>query len=64
MLLELILVIIQKVLIKLYPRLEKISKWDIAAGHAIVNAAGGLASITNIQTDYRVNAKFTTNIIE
>ena len=38
--------------------------WDIAAGAAIVDAAGGLASITNIQTDYRVNAKFTNNIIE
>jgi len=38
--------------------------WDIAAGAAIVNAAGGKASITNIQTDYRVNAKFTNNIIE
>ena len=33
--------------------------WDIAAGAAIVNAAGGLASITNIQTDYRVDAIFT-----
>ena len=33
--------------------------WDIAAGAAIVNAAGGVASITNIQTDYRVDAKFT-----
>ena len=38
--------------------------WDIAAGAAIVNAAGGFASITNVQTDYRVNAKFTNNIIE
>ena len=38
--------------------------WDIAAGAAIVNAAGGLACITNIQADYRVNAKFTNNIIE
>jgi myo-inositol-1(or 4)-monophosphatase len=38
--------------------------WDIAAGAAIVNAAGGLASITNIQNDYRVNAKFTNNIIK
>ena len=38
--------------------------WDIAAGAASVNAAGGLASSTNIQTDYRVNAKFTNNIIE
>ena len=33
--------------------------WDIAAGAAIVNAAGGIASITNMQTDYRVDAKFT-----
>ena len=38
--------------------------WDIAAGAAIVNAAGGLASITNIQNDYRVNAKFTNNKID
>ena len=38
--------------------------WDIAAGAAIVNAAGGLASITNIQNDYRVSAKFTNNIIK
>mgnify|MGYP001048747476 FL=1 len=33
--------------------------WDIAAGAAIVNAAGGIASITNIQADHRVDAKFT-----
>ena len=33
--------------------------WDIAAGAAIVNAAGGVASITNIQTDYRVDVIFT-----
>ena len=33
--------------------------WDIAAGAAIVNAAGGVASITNIQADHRVDAKFT-----
>ena len=38
--------------------------WDIAAGAAIVNAAGGHTSITNIQTDYRVNAKFTNNKID
>ena len=38
--------------------------WDIAAGAAIVNAAGGLASITNLQTDYRVNAKFTNGKID
>tara|TARA_B100000795_G_scaffold220244_1_gene174698 strand:- start:1921 stop:2661 length:741 start_codon:yes stop_codon:yes gene_type:complete len=33
--------------------------WDIAAGAAIVNAAGGKAHISNIQDDYRVDAKFT-----
>jgi myo-inositol-1(or 4)-monophosphatase len=33
--------------------------WDIAAGAAIVNAAGGEASITNMQADYRVDALFT-----
>ena len=33
--------------------------WDIAAGAAIVEAAGGLASIKNIQADYRVDAIFT-----
>ena len=33
--------------------------WDIAAVAAIVNAAGGIASITNIQADHRVDAKFT-----
>ncbi|MDC0922788.1 inositol monophosphatase [Gammaproteobacteria bacterium] len=33
--------------------------WDIAAGAAIVNAAGGVTSITNIQADYRVDAIFT-----
>ncbi len=38
--------------------------WDIAAGAAIVNAAGGHTSITNIQTDYRVDAKFTNNKID
>jgi len=32
--------------------------WDIAAGAAIVNAAGGKARISNIQDDYRVDAKF------
>ena len=38
--------------------------WDIAAGAAIVNAAGGIAFITNMQTDYRVDAKFTNKKIE
>ena len=38
--------------------------WDIAAGAAIVKAAGGLVSISNLQLDYRVDAKFTNNNIE
>ncbi len=38
--------------------------WDIAAGAAIVNAAGGIASISNLQPDYRVNARFSNNQIE
>ena len=33
--------------------------WDIAAGAAIVEAAGGVASIKNTQTNYRVDAIFT-----
>ena len=37
--------------------------WDIAAGAAIVNAAGGRASITNFQNDHRVDAQFTNNKI-
>ena len=37
--------------------------WDIAAGAAIVNAAGGIASITNLQSDYRVDAKFTNQYL-
>jgi len=38
--------------------------WDIAAGAAIVSAAGGITSITNLQPDYRVDAKFSNNQIE
>jgi myo-inositol-1(or 4)-monophosphatase len=38
--------------------------WDIAAGAAIVAAAGGITSITNLQPDYRVDAKFTNKNIE
>ena len=38
--------------------------WDIAAGAAIVNAAGGKVSIKNFQSDHRVDAQFTNNIIE
>ena len=33
--------------------------WDVAAGSVIVQEAGGLATITNIQDDYRVDAEFT-----
>jgi myo-inositol-1(or 4)-monophosphatase len=38
--------------------------WDIAAGAAIVKAAGGNISISNLQPDYRVDAKFSNNKIE
>jgi len=38
--------------------------WDIAAGAAIVNAAGGKVSITNLQPDYRVDAKISNNQID
>jgi len=38
--------------------------WDIAAGAAIVSAAGGIASIINLQPDYRVDAKFSNNQIK
>ena len=38
--------------------------WDIAAGAAIVQAAGGEISITDQQSDYRVNVKFTNSRIE
>ena len=38
--------------------------WDIAAGAAIVKAAGGLALINNLQSDYRVDAKFSNNHIK
>ena len=33
--------------------------WDIAAGSIIVEEAGGVAIISNVSNDYRVNAKFT-----
>jgi len=32
--------------------------WDIAAGAALVNSAGGNVVISNIKEDYRVDAKF------
>jgi 3'(2'), 5'-bisphosphate nucleotidase len=33
--------------IDVYPRLSEISEWDIAAGHALVTAAGGLVAMPN-----------------
>ena len=45
----------------MYPRLEKISKWDIAAGHAIVNAAGGIFMILiKIKISYKSETKKTS----
>ena len=38
--------------------------WDVAAGAAIVKAAGGNISISNLQSDYRVDAKFSNMNIE
>ena len=38
--------------------------WDIAAGAAIVEAAGGRVSISNIQPDFRVDAYFANNNLE
>ena len=38
--------------------------WDIAAGAAIVEAAGGKISISNLQPDFRVDANFTNQNLE
>jgi myo-inositol-1(or 4)-monophosphatase len=38
--------------------------WDVAAGAAIVRAAGGKVSLESIQSDFRVDAKFSNNTIE
>ena len=38
--------------------------WDVAAGAAIVKSAGGNISISDIQDDFRVNAKFSNFVIE
>jgi len=38
--------------------------WDIAAGAAIVEAAGGKVSISNHQSNFRVDAYFTNNNLE
>jgi myo-inositol-1(or 4)-monophosphatase len=37
--------------------------WDIAAGAALVKSAGGLVSITDLQDDFRVNARFSNSVI-
>tara|TARA_B110000008_G_scaffold265479_1_gene290692 strand:+ start:585 stop:1328 length:744 start_codon:yes stop_codon:yes gene_type:complete len=38
--------------------------WDIASGAAIVKAAGGNVDISNMQKDYRVDAKFSNSYIK
>jgi len=38
--------------------------WDISAGAAIVEAAGGRVSISNLQPDFRVDASFTNKNLE
>ena len=38
--------------------------WDISAGAAIVEAAGGRVSISNLQPDFRVDANFTNKNLE
>ena len=38
--------------------------WDVAAGAAIVNSAGGKISLMNLQSDFRVDAKFSNKKIE
>jgi len=37
--------------------------WDVAAGAAIVSSSGGKAVIENLQTDFRVDAKFTNKLL-
>ena len=38
---------------------NKINLWDVAAGAVIVNEAGGFASLSEFNRDFRVDAKFT-----
>jgi myo-inositol-1(or 4)-monophosphatase len=38
--------------------------WDIAAGAAIVSAAGGVVSIENFQPDFRVDVKFSNALLK
>ena len=42
---------------------KSIFLWDIAAGAAIVKAAGGKVCLQNHQPDYRVDAEFTNNYL-
>jgi myo-inositol-1(or 4)-monophosphatase len=37
--------------------------WDIAAGAAIVNAAGGMAAITNKKDNYQVDVAFSNKFL-
>jgi myo-inositol-1(or 4)-monophosphatase len=37
--------------------------WDIAAGAALVKSAGGTISISELQDDFRVNARFSNSVI-
>jgi 3'(2'), 5'-bisphosphate nucleotidase len=49
-----------------YPRFSPTSEWDIAAGHAIVNAAGGkivLASDPNKELPYNKENILNENFI-
>ena len=43
---------------------NEIFLWDVAAGAAIVQAAGGKVSLENLQSDYRVDAKFSNQKID
>jgi myo-inositol-1(or 4)-monophosphatase len=38
--------------------------WDIAAGAALVNAAGGSVIISDIQSDFRVDVRFSNSCIK
>jgi len=38
--------------------------WDVAAGAAIVNSAGGKISLKNLQSDFRVDARFSNKKME
>jgi myo-inositol-1(or 4)-monophosphatase len=38
--------------------------WDIAAGAALVKSAGGTVSISELQDDFRVDARFSNSVIQ